>query len=188
MEIEERLSAHTRRLPQLRVGDWVRIQNQTGNFPRRWDKTGQVIEVHQYNQYLICVDGSNRVTVWNRKFLRKFTSALTIKPELTISDDIRYLNPWRNDHDDPTAPPTKAEEAEAPQKPNRHTEMPPVTTDQPPREPREHTPTDGQNTEQVMEKPSTSKQVDEQPIRRSTRNKQLPARLAYDQNGKMINM
>ena len=53
LKISERLHEHTRRLPPLCVGDYVRIQNQTGNFPRRWDKTGQVIEVRQYNQYLV---------------------------------------------------------------------------------------------------------------------------------------
>ena len=56
LKISERLREHTRRLPQLRVGDYVRIQNQTGPFPRRWDKTIQVIEVRQYNQYLVRVD------------------------------------------------------------------------------------------------------------------------------------
>ncbi len=36
-------SEHTRRLPPLRVGDHVRMQNQTGPHPTRWDKTGTVI-------------------------------------------------------------------------------------------------------------------------------------------------
>ena len=37
----ERWSEHTRRLPPLKVGDHVRIQNQVGPFPKKWDKTGK---------------------------------------------------------------------------------------------------------------------------------------------------
>ena len=33
---------HTKKMPPLKVGNIVRIQNQTGNAPRRWDKSGQV--------------------------------------------------------------------------------------------------------------------------------------------------
>ena len=40
---------HTRRLPPLAVGDTVRIQNQTGNHPLKWDKTGRVVEVRQFD-------------------------------------------------------------------------------------------------------------------------------------------
>ena len=58
-----------KRLPELRVGDYVRLQNQLGPHPKKWDKTGQVIEVRQHDQYLVKVDGSGRVTLRNRKFL-----------------------------------------------------------------------------------------------------------------------
>ena len=67
----EKLTEHTRRLPPLRVGDHVIIQNQTGNHPRKWDKTGTIIEVKQFDQYIVKVDGSGRSTTRNRKFLRK---------------------------------------------------------------------------------------------------------------------
>ncbi|RUS74671.1 hypothetical protein EGW08_017577 [Elysia chlorotica] len=40
MRAAERLSEHTRPLPPLVVGDTVRIQNQTGPNPTKWDKTG----------------------------------------------------------------------------------------------------------------------------------------------------
>ena len=50
----------------------VFIQNQEGNYPCRWDKRGQVIEVKGYDQYIIKVDGSRRLTRRNRKYLRKF--------------------------------------------------------------------------------------------------------------------
>ena len=41
----ERLSAHTRELPQLELGDTVLMQNQSGNFPTRWGKTGVIVEI-----------------------------------------------------------------------------------------------------------------------------------------------
>ena len=72
-KIRERLNEHTRVLSPLKIGDTVYVQNQTGNYPRKWDKSGKVIEVKQFDQYNIKIDGSGRVTLRNRKFLRKFT-------------------------------------------------------------------------------------------------------------------
>ena len=69
----EKWNEHTHRLPPLRVGDHVYLQNLVGNHPRRWERTGSVVEVRQFHQYVIRVDGSGRVTLWNRQHLRKFT-------------------------------------------------------------------------------------------------------------------
>ena len=65
-------SEHSKRLPPLTVNDHVRVQNQTGQHPTKWDKTGIVTEVRQNDQYTIKIDGSGRVTLRNRKFLRCF--------------------------------------------------------------------------------------------------------------------
>ena len=83
----ERLTEHTKRLPPLVVGDHVRLQNQTGLHPLKWDKTGVVIEVRQFDQYVVRVDGSRRVTVRNRKFLRKYIPAIS-SPELGLPRNI----------------------------------------------------------------------------------------------------
>ena len=91
MANHERWRQHTRLLPPLSVGDHVRIQNQIGNHPNKWDKTGVVIEVRQYHQYVIRVDGSGRITIRNRKFLRKYTPACQPDRQRTILDDLRYL-------------------------------------------------------------------------------------------------
>lgn len=69
----EKWKEHTRQLPPLQVGDHVFIQNLTGNQPRRWERTGTVVEVRQYHQYVVRVDGTGRVTLRNRQHLRKFT-------------------------------------------------------------------------------------------------------------------
>ena len=64
------LEEHTRKLRQLKEGEVVSIQNQRGNKPTRWDCTGTVVEVRPNDQYVVKVDGSGRLTVRNRKFLR----------------------------------------------------------------------------------------------------------------------
>ena len=49
----------------LKVGTQVRIQS-----GRRWSKSGRVVETHPNRQYTVRVDGSGRVTLRNRRFLR----------------------------------------------------------------------------------------------------------------------
>ena len=61
--LQEVWSEHTKSLPPLEVGDLVRVQNQFGNAPRKWDKTGKVVEVRQHNQYVVKIDGSGRATL-----------------------------------------------------------------------------------------------------------------------------
>ena len=68
----EKLTEHTQHLPALEVGDTVRLQNQRGPQPLKWDRTGVVVEVKQFDQYIVRVDGSGRATLRNRKFLRKY--------------------------------------------------------------------------------------------------------------------
>ena len=58
-------------LRPLEIGDSVQIQNQAGSHPNKWSNTGVVSEVLPYRQYNVVVDGSRRVTLRNRKFLKK---------------------------------------------------------------------------------------------------------------------
>ena len=53
MKVSERLSKHTKHFPPLKVGDFVRLQNLTGPYPKKWHRTGRVIEVRQFDQYVI---------------------------------------------------------------------------------------------------------------------------------------
>ena len=71
----ERLNGHARQLPDLGVGDRCYVQNQTGNHPKRWDRSGTVIDLSNRDSYVIKVDGTGRLTRRNRRFLRKFTPA-----------------------------------------------------------------------------------------------------------------
>ena len=73
LKTEEMLSNKCRKLPDLQLYDVVAIQDQTGSTPRRWSKTGTVMEVLGHDAYLIKVDGSSRLTKRNRQFLRRIT-------------------------------------------------------------------------------------------------------------------
>ena len=68
----EKWSEHTHLLQPLKIGDHVYLQNLVGNHPKRWERSGVVIEVKQFHQYVIRIDGSGRVTLRNRQHLRKF--------------------------------------------------------------------------------------------------------------------
>ncbi len=74
----ETLSEKCKEYGPLIVGDQCFVQNQTGLQPKRWDRQGQVVEVLDYNQYLVRLNGSRRLTLRNRKYLRKIPP--TIQP------------------------------------------------------------------------------------------------------------
>ena len=92
-KVSERLTEHTRTLPPLVVGDHVRIQNQRGNHPTKWDRTGVVVEVRQYDQYVIRVDGSGRVTLRNRRYLRKHIPVIQREPLIMMPGPTSVTKP-----------------------------------------------------------------------------------------------
>ena len=59
------LDAHAHPLCPLKLQDVVQVQNQAGNHPNKWDKSGSVIEILPHDAYLIRIDGSGRVTKHN---------------------------------------------------------------------------------------------------------------------------
>ena len=65
-----RYNTHTRDLPHIPPGANVVLQNQRGPRARRWDKTGRVIEALDNRQYRIRLDGSGRISLRNRRFMR----------------------------------------------------------------------------------------------------------------------
>jgi len=87
-KLKERLSENVKKLPPLMVGDDVIVQNQTGNKPLRWDKTGTVVKVNGFDQYEVRTDGSRKITLRNRKFLRKID-----KPKVRILKNLTDIQP-----------------------------------------------------------------------------------------------
>ena len=75
----EKWTKRTKDYAVIEVGTPVILQNQTGNNPNKWDKTGVVLENKPHSQVVIRVDGSRRVTTRNRKFVRKL-NAVPITP------------------------------------------------------------------------------------------------------------
>ena len=73
----EKLEVGTRKMDKLEVHDTV--QNQIGNHPSRWDITGSIVEVRPFDQYIVKVHGSGRLTTRNRKFLRKIAPYAQVK-------------------------------------------------------------------------------------------------------------
>ena len=70
-DMQDRLTHGSRHLPPLKVGDHVLIQEQHGNNPKQWNKSGVVVEVGTHDSYFVSVGGSRQVTKRNRQFLRK---------------------------------------------------------------------------------------------------------------------
>ena len=67
----EQLEYGSKSLAPLEIHDTVQVQNQVGNHPSRWDITGTIVEAKGYDQYVVKIHGSGRLTVRNRKFLKK---------------------------------------------------------------------------------------------------------------------
>ena len=57
----------TRKLPPIKIGTHVRIQNQATN---KWDRTGVIMENRPHRQYTVRLDGSGRISLRNRRHLK----------------------------------------------------------------------------------------------------------------------
>ena len=73
-----------RNMPAIHLGDRCYIQNQTGKNPRRWDRSGTVVEDNGYHSYTVKVGGPERLTRRNRKYLRHFTAASQLVRDSSI--------------------------------------------------------------------------------------------------------
>ena len=63
------------------VGDQVFVQDQTGPTPKRWSKSGTIVESLPHDSFLVRIDGSRKLSRRNRQFLRKFTPFTTDNSE-----------------------------------------------------------------------------------------------------------
>ena len=68
----ENMDKTCRVLPPLHIGDRCFLQNRHGNYPRRWDRTGTIMDVKPYDKYCVRIDGSRKLTTRNRRFLKLF--------------------------------------------------------------------------------------------------------------------
>ena len=78
----EKWSEHTKQLKPLSAGDKVLVQNQCGTpkIAKRWDRSGTILEVGDFDKFKVKIDGSGRVTERNRRFLRKMFPTQVTQP------------------------------------------------------------------------------------------------------------
>ena len=69
--VTQTITESGKELEPLKVGDSVQIQNQTGNHPNKWSRTGIIAGVRPHRQYQVIIDGSRRISLRNRRFLKK---------------------------------------------------------------------------------------------------------------------
>ena len=136
---KEKWTEHTRDLQPLKIADHVYLQNLMGNQPLRWERTGVVIEVKPFNQYVVRLDGSGRVTLRNRKHLRKFTPFVTTRDILTFQipqQPITASKPSKSAtpalFGPPTMPPRESTISEVSKEPSVTPQQPVAPEDHPP--------------------------------------------------------
>ena len=83
-----RLEMYTKKQKVIPVGDSVAVQNQTGRFPTKWDKTGTVVENLDHDKVRVRLDGSRRLTVRNRRFVKKIVSPCDLPINEEINDTL----------------------------------------------------------------------------------------------------
>ena len=71
----EKLEEHAKELKPLLQGDTVFVQNQDPSSRdfKKWNRQGTIVSVGKYDQYLVKIHGTGRLTVRNRRFIRKYT-------------------------------------------------------------------------------------------------------------------
>ena len=107
--ITENYNHHSTTLPPLSVGTTVVIQNRGKKYPRQWLRSGIIVETLPNRQYRIKTNGSGRITLQNRRFIKP---ASLVTPPTLISPTTSPTNlPLAPPAMQPTViPPTDAPE------------------------------------------------------------------------------
>ena len=72
------LAIGSRKMPPIAVSDKVLVQNQKGRSPNILDKSGVIVECKPHNQVNVMMDGSRKVSLRNRQFLRKIETPMPV--------------------------------------------------------------------------------------------------------------
>ena len=154
-QLKERYDAHTKNLPPLRNGDVVVVQIMEGPKPLRWDRTARVVECLGNRQYSIVMDGSKRILLRNRRFLRQIVP-LAHAPQPRVTTAVQLP--------DATQPPV----APHPR---------PVLVESTPARPSAHQPLHNATQPEGNQAEPAQQHDDHTPLRRSTRARKPPAYL-----------
>ena len=95
--IKELYDKHSKTLNDLNLGDNVLCQNTRNN---KWDREGIIIEKHLNRQYTVKMKGSGRVSLRNRKHLKKL---LITKPHIPLvtTEQAQQYPPLSNSNNEP---------------------------------------------------------------------------------------
>ena len=98
-KIEHDRKQHSKDLGDIPIGSSVQVQNQRGNEPLRWEKSGIVVEQMGNSQYAVKMDGSGRVPLRNRRFLRRIVPLFSREVVQVDSseEDVRRSNRCRKE-------------------------------------------------------------------------------------------
>lgn len=110
----ESLTTHSRPLRLLTIGERVFIQNQQGTHPTKWDRSGTIVESPGYDQYRVKVDGSGRLTLRNRRFLRAYTPATPSIPQQSPALCLPTAIVEHRSHSSRPLPPPRPQDASQP--------------------------------------------------------------------------
>ena len=67
---EDQLSYQMKPLQNLEIGTIVQVKNQWGPHATKWDLSCTIDECQNFDSYLVKMDGSDRITKCNRKFIK----------------------------------------------------------------------------------------------------------------------
>ena len=163
----ETLREHCRPLSPLKPSDQVLIQNQTGQHQTRWDRSGVVVSAGDYDQYRVKVAGTGRVTLRNRRFLKKYQpDSLHGVPTLSVGH--AYNQPDVSSPEPSKLPPTSLPETD---EPSVIPEDSPIQSDNP--------------ATNMVEETSLPKMTSDTNLRRSARNR-MPRKFYEPETGRYI--
>ena len=77
-----RLEKYTKQLKPIPIGGAVAVQNQSGQFPKKWGKSGVVVDNLDYDKVVVRLDGSRRLTTRNRRFVKQIITP----PDMPVSE------------------------------------------------------------------------------------------------------
>ena len=163
----ETLREHCRPLSPLKPSDQVLIQNQTGQHPTRWDRSGVVVSAGDYDQYHVKVAGTGRVTLRNRRFLKKYQPH-SLHGVPTSSVGHAYNQPDVSSPEPSKLPPTSLPETD---EPSVIPEDSPIQSDNP--------------ATNMVEETSLPKMTSDTNLRRSARNR-MPRKFYEPETGRYI--
>ena len=92
----KRLAEYTRDFKEVPFGTDVAVQNQNGKNAKKWDKTGKVVATAVYNNLYIKMDGSNRLTTRNRRYVKPIVPVTS--PKIKVSDSESLVDVEENDY------------------------------------------------------------------------------------------